>query len=129
MLVCGLPFALPAMIWLWPHDAASVPLSAWLGVLYIALMAQYAGFWAWNAALAIGGVARVGQLQLIQPFVTIVIAALVLGEMINGEMIGFAAAVVVVVALGRRAAIHQRPVAEARASSTLRSSKAKTAAA
>ncbi|MCR4282922.1 MAG: DMT family transporter, partial [Bauldia sp.] len=108
VVVCGLPFALPAMVWLWPRDAASVPLSAWLGVLYISLMAQYAGFWAWNAALAIGGVARVGQIQLLQPFVTFVLAALFLGETIDGEMIGFALAVVVVVALGRRAAIGQR---------------------
>ena len=109
VVVCGLPVALPAMIWLWPDNAASVPLSAWLGVLYVALMAQYAGFWAWNAALGMGGVARVGQVQLLQPFVTFLLAALFLGESIDIEMIGFAIAVVVIVALGRQAAIGQRP--------------------
>ncbi len=108
-LVFGLPFALPAMIWLSPQNAASVPLPAWLGVLYVATMSQYAGFWAWNAALAMGGVARVGQVQLLQPFVTFVIAALIVGETIHGEMIAFAIAVVVVVALGRRATVRGPP--------------------
>jgi drug/metabolite transporter (DMT)-like permease len=108
-LVFGLPFALPAMIWLWPHDAGNVPQSAWLGLLYVALMSQYAGFWAWNVALALGGVARVGQLQLLQPFVTFVLAALIVGETIHWEMVAFALAVVAVVALGRRAAVKGPP--------------------
>jgi drug/metabolite transporter (DMT)-like permease len=108
-LVLGLPFALPAMIWLWPDNAADVPLPAWLGLLYVALMSQYAGFWAWNAGLAMGGVARVGQVQLLQPFVTFVLAALIVGEAIHWELVAFALAVVVVVALGRRAAVQGPP--------------------
>ena len=61
-----------------------------------------------NDERARGGVARVGQLQLLQPFITLVIAALFLGETIDAEMVVFAAAIVIVVALGRRAAIRQR---------------------
>ena len=72
-------------------------------------MSQYAGFWAWNAALAMGGVAHVGQVQLLQPLVTFVIAALIVGETIHDEMIAFAIAVVVVVALGRRATVKGPP--------------------
>jgi drug/metabolite transporter (DMT)-like permease len=59
--------------------------------------------------LALGGVARISQIQLLQPFVTFVLSAIVLGETISAEMIVFAVAVVVVVALGRRAAIKRPP--------------------
>ena len=41
---------------------------------------MFLGFFAWYAGLARGGVARVGQVQLTQPLLTFVWAALVLGE-------------------------------------------------
>lgn len=107
-LVICLPAALIATFLLWPADAATVPLSSWLGVIYVGVFSQFLAYSFWNAALAIGGVARIGQLQLVQPFVSIGLAALFLHETIDGEMIGFAVAVVAVVALGRRAAIGQR---------------------
>jgi drug/metabolite transporter (DMT)-like permease len=55
-----------------------------------------------------GSVARVGQLQLLQPFITIAVAAAVLGEVIDAAMLIYAAAIVAVVALGRRAAVGER---------------------
>jgi drug/metabolite transporter (DMT)-like permease len=110
-LVLSFPPTAVATFLLWPSDAAAVPWSAWAGLIYAGVFSQFVGYALWNAALAIGGVARVGQLQLVQPFATMAIAALLLGEAISGEMIGFAAAVVVVVALGRRAAIREGPVA------------------
>ena len=71
-------------------------------------MSQFVGYALWNAALATGGVARIGQLQLLQPFVTMAIAATFLGETVDAPTIGFAIAVAVVVTLGRRAVIRQR---------------------
>jgi len=110
-LVLCLPFSAVGAFILWPANAAAVPASAWIGLVYVGLFAQFVGYAFWNMALAAGGVARVGQLQLVQPFVTMGPAALFLSETIDGEMIGFAAAVVVVVALGRRAAVGQRRAA------------------
>jgi drug/metabolite transporter (DMT)-like permease len=107
-LAMSFPFVAVAMLVLWPANAATVPASAWIGLTYSGVFAQFVGYALWNMALARGGVARVGQLQLLQPFITILIAALFLGETIDVEMLVFAAAIVVVVALGRRAAIHQR---------------------
>ncbi len=107
-LVIGLPVALPAVFLLWPRDASAVPVSSWIALAYSTVMVQYVGYWAWNAGMALGGVARVGQMQLLQPFVTFVLAAIFLGERIDATMIGFAVAVVAVVALGRRAAIGVR---------------------
>ena len=65
-------------------------------------MSQYLGFFFWNAGLALGGVARVSQVQLLQTFVTLGVAALVNGERIDAVTVLAALAVVAVVALGRR---------------------------
>ena len=62
----------------------------------------------WNAALAMGGVARIGQLQLLQPFVTFLIAMPLLGERIDALTVAFAVAVAAVVAAGRHAAVRRR---------------------
>jgi drug/metabolite transporter (DMT)-like permease len=107
-LILSLPPTLLACVLLWPANAGSVPLSAWAGLLYGGIMTQFVAYALWNGALALGGVARVGQLQLLQPFITFAIAAAFLGEKIEPAMIGFATAVVIVVAIGRRAAVGQR---------------------
>ena len=102
------PFACVATFFLWPADAATIPLSAWAGLLYSGIFAQFIGYALWNMALAMGSVARVGQLQLLQPFFTIAVAAAVLGEAIDAAILIYAAAIVAVVALGRRAAVGER---------------------
>lgn len=74
-------------------------------LLYLGLMSMFGGFIFWNAGLALGGIARVAQIQLFQTFVTLAIAAALLGEAIGAETIGFALAVAFVVWLGRKAKI------------------------
>jgi drug/metabolite transporter (DMT)-like permease len=76
--------------------------------VYLGLMSMYLGFFAWNAGLAMGGVARVSQVQLLQGFVTIGIAALLLGETLEISTLGFAGAVAVTVLMGRRAPIRRK---------------------
>ena len=76
--------------------------SAWAGFAYVAIMSQFIGFFFWYKGLAMGGVAKVGQVQLIQTFVTLAGAWFLLGEQIGRLEIGFAALVVVIVAMGRR---------------------------
>jgi drug/metabolite transporter (DMT)-like permease len=60
------------------------------------------GFFFWYRGLALGGVARVGQVQLVQPFLSLGGAWLLLGEPLTVANCGFALAVIAVVALGRR---------------------------
>lgn len=102
----ALVIALPAMglaaILTPPGGVALVPASAWLGFLYVAVMSQFVGFFARNKGLAMGGVARVGQLQLLQTFVTLAASALLLGEAVSWLEVGFALAVTALVALGWR---------------------------
>jgi drug/metabolite transporter (DMT)-like permease len=75
---------------------------------YLAFGSMFLGFFAWNVGLAMGGIARVSQVQLLQTFVTIAISALMLGEIITLDTLLFALAVMVVVVLGRRTRVMRR---------------------
>lgn len=86
------------------------PRQAWIGFFYLALFSQFIGFFAWYQGMALGGVAMVGQLQLLQTFVTFIAAALLLGEQITWTQFGFACLVVGIVALGRKMRVERRPV-------------------
>ena len=107
-LVLSLPVTVGITLWSvadgWAAEAGlrDVGAAAWLGFAYVSLFSMWIGFFAWYRGLAIGGVARVGQTQLLQPFFTVLIAALLLGEALDAKTLGFAAAVVATVAVGRR---------------------------
>ena len=110
-LVLTLPVALVAAFLLWPADPEAVGWRSWAGLVYGGVVVQFVAYACWNAALAVGGVSRVGQLQVLQPFFTILIAAAVLGEAIDAETVLFAVAIVIIVALSRRTTIRERPAA------------------
>ena len=78
------------------------PIEAWLGFAYVSLISQFLGFFAWYQGLALAGVARVGQLQLLMPFFTLLASALLLDETITPTTLGFALAVLISVIIGRR---------------------------
>jgi drug/metabolite transporter (DMT)-like permease len=80
----------------------NAPAEAWLAYLYLALMSQYFGFFFWNKGMAMAGVAKTGQLQLLQPFVTLAGSALLLGESVGWRHVIFALIVVALVAIGGR---------------------------
>lgn len=107
-LVISLPFiTLPA--WLSrPPEPMALDTSIWLSFLYLALISQLIGFVFWNKGLAIGGVARVSQIQLVQPFVTLIGAALLAGEVIESNTLIFIVLIVSVVALGKRMPVIRR---------------------
>jgi len=112
-MVISLPFTLLAT-WLFvPDNLRSVPFEPWLGLLYAALFSQWIGFFAWNAGVSICGLSKVSQLQLLQPFVTIGLAAVVNREAIDFETILFAAAVVATVAISARTRVRLAPMVEA----------------
>jgi len=102
ILVIALPISLPATALTLPADAAQIGLRPWLAVLYVALFPQWIGFFAWNAGLAMGGIARVSQVQLLQPFMTFALAAWFNDETITAQILLFAAAVVATVAISAR---------------------------
>ncbi|MGE5338772.1 MAG: DMT family transporter [Gemmatimonadota bacterium] len=100
-LAIALPISLPialALAFTTPL-AASAP--AWSGFVYVALVSQLVGFFAWYNGLALGGIARVGQVQLLQVFFTIAFAALLFGERVEPATWLAATAVVACIAVGR----------------------------
>jgi drug/metabolite transporter (DMT)-like permease len=107
-VVIFLPLAILATFALWPNDIAHAPISSWAGLGYVGFVSQYTAFFVFNAALAIGGIARVGQVMLLQPFVIVALALPVNGEPIDVETILFAAAVVITVLIGQRMRVTRR---------------------
>ncbi len=101
-LVLCIPILAPAVLANLPAHPREVPASAWTGFLYVALVSQYVGFFAWYRGLALGGIARVGQMQLLQPFLTLAASALLVAEPLRADVAAFALVVVALVALGRR---------------------------
>jgi drug/metabolite transporter (DMT)-like permease len=107
-VVLLLPVAVVATLVLWPADIASVPIPSWAALGYVGLVSQYTAFFVFNAAMAIGGIARVGQIMLLQPFMIVALALPVNGEPIDLETILFAAAVVATVLIGQRMRVVRR---------------------
>ncbi|GLS46327.1 drug/metabolite transporter (DMT)-like permease [Methylobacterium brachythecii] len=100
----ALPVSLPLVLLWIPAAPLAAPSSAWAGLAYVSLFSMLIGFVFWYRALARGGIAKVGQLQLLQPFLGFGFAALLLGEPIEPAMLAAAAAVVACVAGARRLA-------------------------
>lgn len=101
-LVLSLPVLLPITVWLALEYGLEASSRAWVGFGYVSLFSMFIGFFFWYKGLALGGIARVGQTQLLQPFLTLVGAALLLGEALEAEHFLFALAVIALVAIGRR---------------------------
>ena len=108
-LVLMLPVSLIST-WLFanPAEFAIAQTRHWLAFGYVSLFSMFLGFFAWNTGLRMGGLARIGQLQLLQTFFTLAIAAVLLGETITLETLLFAIAVLGMVLLGRRARVGQK---------------------
>jgi drug/metabolite transporter (DMT)-like permease len=102
VLVMALPISLPAAALTMPADLTHIALKPWLALLYVAVFSQWIGFFAWNAGMAMGGIARVSQVQLLQPFITFALAAYFNDETITPQIVLFAAAVVATVAISTR---------------------------
>ncbi len=97
-----LPLSIVATLVLWPPGLQDVPWPAWAGLAYVGLVSQFLAFFVFNAAMALGGVARIGQLMLLQPFVIVALAWPVNGEPIRAGTLLYAAAVVATVMIAQR---------------------------
>jgi drug/metabolite transporter (DMT)-like permease len=100
VLVLSLPLTLPAAWWVRPVQPATA--AAWGGFVYVSVFSMWLGFFAWYRGLALGGVMRVSQVQLLQPFLALLLAVPILGERLDLTTVAFALAVMAVVFIGRR---------------------------
>ncbi|MFK4643608.1 drug/metabolite transporter (DMT)-like permease [Bradyrhizobium ottawaense] len=67
-LLLALPLMVPVAVLTWPASWSGVSVPAWIGLAYVSIFSMFVGFIFWYRGLAIGGIARVGQLQQLQPF-------------------------------------------------------------
>ena len=99
-LVISLPLTLPLSIYSWPVQA--IKPSAWWGFAYVAVFSMWLGFFAWYRGLALGGTVRVSQVQLVQPFMSMLFAIPLLGEKLDAVTVGFGLAVIATVFIGKK---------------------------
>lgn len=93
-LALSLPLMLVLSVMLAPPSFDDVSMPAWLGLAYVSLFSMLIGFVFWYRGLAQGGIAAVGQLQLLQPFFGLALAATLLGEQVSITMLAVTLAVV-----------------------------------
>lgn len=104
-LVIALPLTLPLAAWSLPR--ADVHPGAWWAFAYVAVFSMWIGFFAWYRGLALGGAVRVSQVQLAQPFLSMLFAVPLLGERLDALTIAFALAVISTVFIGRKMPVRQ----------------------
>lgn len=101
-LLVALPLTLPLAGVELARQALPRAPAPWIGLAYVSVFSMLIGFVFWYRGLALGGIASVGQLQLLQPFVGLLLAAALLGETVAPGMLATALAVVACVAAARR---------------------------
>lgn len=103
MLVCILPISIPASLATWPTHPIST--TAWVAFGYLSVCSMWIGMMFWYYALNQGGAMRISQIQIIQPFLSVLFAYPILGETLEVSTIGFALGVMALTYLGKRVPI------------------------
>lgn len=101
-LVLSLPTTGLLALLLMPTSFADVGNPAWIGLAYVSLFSMLIGFVFWYRGLALGGIAAVSQLQLLQPLFGLALAAMLLGERVTPLMLAVTVAVILSVVGARR---------------------------
>lgn len=102
-LVVALPLLVPLTFTMTDFSGFSgLPGTGWAAFAFLALVNSLIGFFWWYKGLAIGGIARVSQVQLLQPFLTFFFAVVFLGEHLSWIALAFTAATVAVVMVSKR---------------------------
>lgn len=101
-IIYALPILLPSLFFFMPTSFHFIQTDTWVSLLYLGTMSMFTGFIFWYKGLAQGGIASVGQLQLLQPFFGLALAAIFLNEYVSIGMIGVTLGVVLSVAASKK---------------------------
>lgn len=101
-LVLSLPFVVLSIFFILPPSFGAVGSSAWISLGYISVFCMLVGFIFWYRGLAQGGIAAVGQLQLLQPFFGLALAATFLHEQVSTGMLATTVGIIICVACSKR---------------------------
>ncbi|KMY49855.1 DMT family transporter [Peribacillus loiseleuriae] len=107
-ILIGAPFfVIPVGLSL-SFDMLRAPIEAWISLLYLAIVSQFLAYVAWYGGMSLGGIARVGQMQYLQPFLMIGFSVLFLGESITWLTIVLAIIVVICVIIGKHTPVAKK---------------------
>jgi len=101
-VVLGGPISLLVLLLVDAPVLVDAPASAWFAFAYAAFVSQLLGFFVWYKALALGGVAKTGQIQLLMPFFSLLGAYLLLDESLSVAYFLFASAVMIAISINRK---------------------------
>lgn len=96
-LVLSSPIMLPLAFIYMPPSFNEVTIGAWGSLAYVSLFSMFIGFVFWYKGLAQGGTATIGQLQLLQPFFGLALAAWLLHEQVSIGMLAVTVGVILCV--------------------------------
>ena len=102
-LILNLPLICLGFWWTFETEYLMPSMNGFTALLYVSIVSMFLAFFLWNAALAMGGIARIGQLQLLQTFATLFLAALFLNEQIDFITIMTAIIITAIIAISRKA--------------------------
>ncbi|MFP2926860.1 EamA family transporter, partial [Pyxidicoccus sp. 3LG] len=111
-LVLAVPVLLPVVVLNLDARVLDASPRAWAGFAYLSAVSMFLGCFVWYRGLALGGVARVSQLQLLQPLLTLGWSVLLLDEQVGRGTLGAALLVVACVLASARSRIQQLPAPE-----------------
>jgi len=106
-LVISAPLLVFPVYQVFPDNLSSIHWQSFLGFTYVSVVSMFLAFIFWYKGLSLGGIAKIGQLQLLQPFLTIFAASLILNELITTKEIIAALIVISCVIIGRKASALQ----------------------
>ncbi len=108
-LVLALPISLIGSVFTFQESYLIANASIWISFLYLGIFSMFIGFFFWYGGMAIGGISRVSQVQLLQPFCTLLASAILVSEPITWMNILFAGLVITTVMIGRQMLVRRGP--------------------
>ncbi|AOH56396.1 multidrug transporter [Peribacillus muralis] len=107
-IIIGAPFFIIPVALSMTTEMLHAPIQAWISFIYLAVVSQFLAYVAWYSGMALGGIARVSQIQYLQPFLMILFATLFLHESITYFTIVIAVIVVFSVIFGKGASVRKK---------------------
>lgn len=107
-ILIAAPFFIIPVFFSFTADMLQAPATAWLSLFYLAVVSQFLAYVAWYGGMAMGGIARVSQIQYVQPFLMILFATLFLNESITSFTVVVAMIVVISVIVGKNTTVTQK---------------------
>lgn len=109
-IMIGAPFFIIPVGLQLSTEMLQAPIQAWLSFFYLGIVSQFLAFIAWYSGLAMGGIARVSQIQYLQPFLMILFATVFLDESVTGFTVVTAVIVVISVLIGKNAPVSKKEI-------------------